>query len=173
MSRIKNLNIMEQVELINEKNRLLESIKSMFTKMAKRNIIFFFILCLAFAGVLVNEIVIRHNDIPLIDQVMLAIIMLASVVMVAICQTCCRKVLKTDNAQELLAVYDKSERTMKWMRIGVASIFAIVAIAFCFNASLSNYLLPLCILAFLSQITQNQNLSDDVEDLRELVEQKG
>ena len=160
---------MEQEELINEKNRLFERLKSeQIQTPAKKwigGLLFFGLATIFLLVVLFTE----GPTINLLGSIVLYFACIVAAVHNIIKQ---KKISKTDNPQDFLTVYDQSMKVDKWVKIVLVILLVIYAV-FEFlqgHTFLVICALGICVAFYLFRIASKQRKAD-IERLRELVRQ--
>lgn len=110
---------MEQEELIKERDKLFQDIKTDIKERAKKFMIVSFVFIIL-AGLSIYSTV-YGNMSPLICAIMCTCIL----VLLSSFMYCLNKNVKANNAQDFLTFYDKQKPMMKWMTIILSSLLAI------------------------------------------------
>lgn len=110
---------MEQEELIKERDKLFQDIKTDIKERAKKFKIVSFVFIIL-AGLSIYSTV-YGNMSPLICTIMCTCIL----VLLSYFMYCLNKNVKANNAQDFLTFYDKQKPMMKWMTIILSSLLAI------------------------------------------------
>ena len=110
---------MEQEELIKERDKLFQDIKTDIKERAKKFKIVSFVFIIL-AGLSIYSTV-HGNMSPLLCTLMCTCIL----VLLSYFMYCLNKNVKANNAQDFLTFYDKQKPMMKWMGIILSSLLAI------------------------------------------------
>ena len=110
---------MEQEELIKERDKLFQDIKTDIKGQAEKFMIGFIVFIILF-GVAIYSTV-YGNMSPLLCTVMCTCIL----VLLSYFMYCLNKNVKANNAQDFLTFYDKQKPMMKWMGIILSSLLTI------------------------------------------------
>lgn len=165
---------MEQEKIINEKRIwLFEQIKSEYATMAKRNRIFFWILCAIF-GVFLIDVVFQHTGVlepfgtkaELSSFIFYAALLLGGLYsMIAT-----NKMAKADTPEDLLVTYGKNKKIGVWTCIVVVALF-VISMFLKDGFSKSNTFISCLLLAWISSVFFFAYSRDNqIKKLRDLIQ---
>jgi len=167
---------MDQEELIKERDELFEGIKTVFKERAKNFMIGSSVLIIL-AGLSIY-ITVYGNMSPILCALMCACILaLISSFMFWI-----NKIIKANNAQDFLTIYDKPKQMMKWMNIVLFSLLAIASLIELISKKDISDLLMIAGIALATSLfsklgstanmtrEKQEDFKNDIQRLRELVQ---
>ena len=165
---------MEREELINEKNRLFNRLRNEMSEQANKSEILFWIFCVSsvlYLIFVVSDYFAEPFDIR--DTIYFITVFVTTSVLLFYNTTLNKKVAKTDNAQDFLAVYNKYNKVRNWLFIAFFTTLLVtkaVWIGFSKDDLINNVLLVgIITLLFLGVFFSRQR--KDIKRLRELVQE--
>ena len=165
---------MEQKELINEKTLwLFEQIKSEYAAMAKRNRIFFWILCAIFGIFLIDVILQLIGVLEPFDtkEVLSSFIFYAGLLLAGLYSLIAtNKMLKAETPEDLLVTYDKIKKIGVWTCIVVIALL-VISIILKYGFSNANTFISWLVFVFiLAVLFSAYNRNNQIKELRELAQ---